>query len=117
MGDQPSGEFDLQRCDVETGAFAYQKDPTARGPAFRLRDVGASAIFQSPEPHLVEVNLVGRGGAPALSGPNLVEILLRHGMPSHPGHSVPDGEQLLPMAGCVQLEPGNVLGRSFRCPI
>lgn len=63
-----------------------------------------------PIPQLLEVALVRRNGAPALTGHYLAENLPRLGMPSHMEHFLSASYQLFPLSGHAEVEPSYVVG-------
>ena len=104
------GELTLSHLDGTRGASAFARHQTASGGAFHLRYAGTTGISLTPEPRLVEVDLVRRGGATALTGNYMVDMLPQEGMFTLSEYFVQEGKQFIPLAGCAELEPGDLFG-------
>ena len=94
---------------------AYAIDPIAADGGFHLLYDGTVGVTLSDEPQLLEVNLVGSNGSPALTGHYLVDMLLVDMLPqpdifSMQEHFVASGRQVLPLTGVADLEPGDLVG-------
>ena len=109
------GELTLSH-QTSTGAAALVSDFSAPAGGYHLLYAGDDGISLSRDHQLVQVSLVRNNRAPALSGSYLVEML-----PGSPGfsvdeHLVENGLQHIPLAGTVELEPGDLLDTS-PCPL
>ncbi|CAB1114482.1 unnamed protein product [Ectocarpus sp. CCAP 1310/34] len=94
------------------GACGYATHDDAPASLFHLKYAGSSGISLGPEPALVEVDLVRSSGMPALIGEYLVSFKPEVGALSSPDAFVSNGLQGIPLAGCAELEPGDVIGVS-----
>jgi len=107
------GELTLSSHD-QGGAAAYVHDYSAAEDQFHLRYAGSNGMCLSHDQQMVEVNLVRADGTPALTGQYLVDInqdispdddlLVNEVM------FVSNGRQFIPLAGALDLEPGDILG-------
>ena len=104
------GELTLSICDDNLGsAAAYIRNRETSNAAYHLvyDDPGVSLI---DSPQLIPVNLLRLDGSPALTGHYVVDLLSAHDDSTPPGRFVSSGQQLLPLTGHQDLEPGDVLG-------
>lgn len=90
------------------GAAAYIHATYTSDANSHLRRAGSTGFPVSPEPQLVEVALVHRNGAAALTSHYKVEILLLPGLISPPEPFVSPGRQFHRLASCTELESGDL---------
>ena len=90
-------------------AAAYIRDRASSDAVYHLVYDGLG-VSLTDSPQLIPVNLVRRDGTPALTSHYMVDL------PPAPDSSDPSerfvssGRQLIPLTGCQDLEPGDVLG-------
>ena len=89
---------------------AYAIDPTAADGGFHPLYDGAVGVTLSDEPRLLEVNLVRCNGSPALTGQYVVDMLPQPGLFSVQEHFIASGQQVLPLTGDADVEPGDLVG-------
>ena len=106
-GERVMGEYFLTH-NSNLGAQAYVPDFNAPDDRFHLQYAGTSGASLSSTPQLVEVNLVRANGTPALQGNYLVDTIPDMSPTSQ--LFVSNGKQTIPLAGCAELEPGDVIG-------
>ena len=95
---------------AKTGVSAYATDPTATDGGSHLLYDGAVGVTLSDEPQLLEVNLVGSNGFPALTRQYRVDMLPQPGLRSLQQHFDASGRQVLPFTGVTDVEPGDLVG-------
>ena len=93
-----------------TSVSVYAIDPTASSGSFHLRYEGAAGVTLFDDPQLFAVNLVRRDGYRALTGHYFVHMRPQPDLLSAEEHFVASGQQVLPLAGVADLEPGDILG-------
>ena len=90
-------------------AAAYIRDRESSDAVYHLVYDGLG-VSLTDSPQLISVNLVRLDGSPALTSHYMVDL------PTAPDSSDPSerfvssGRQLIPLTGCQDLEPGDVLG-------
>ena len=99
------GELELVH-HTPAGMSAYAIDAVASDGGFHPRYEGAVGVSLSNEPQLLAVNLVHSNASPALTGHYLVDMMPQSDLPSLDEHFVASGQQVLPLVGVVDLEPG-----------
>lgn len=109
-------------CDVRAHALApllvasvrFARGSDASGTSLHLRCAGRTELSLGPEPQLVNDNLVRCSGAVALySGNFMVHMLPRKDMFSVPQHFVSAGRQQIPLVGCAELAPGDLIRLAY----
>ena len=73
-----------------TGMSAYAVDPVASGGGLHLRYEDDVGVTLSGDPQLLAVTLVRNDGSPALTGHQLVDMMLQSDLLSVEGHDAPD---------------------------
>ena len=87
------------------GATAFVPDLSTHRQSFHLLYGGDAGITLSHDHRLIEVDIVGRSGAPALTGCYLGDMLQAADTLSMEEHIVEKGSQLIPLASVAGLKP------------
>ena len=104
------GELSLSPCGDNLGsAAAYIRNHEAPANAYNLVYDGLG-VSLTDTPQLIPVNLVRLDGSPALTGHYMVDILPVNADSKPLERFVSSGQQLIPLTGYQDLEPGDVLG-------
>ena len=105
------GELTLSHiCDNNNGsAAAYIRNCETSNAAYHLVYDGLGVSLDD-SPQLIPVNLVRLDGSPALTGHYMVDMLPVHDDSDPSERFVSSGRQSIPLTGCQELEPGDVLG-------
>ena len=104
------GELTLSPCDDNLGsAAAYIRNREASDNAYHLVYDGLG-LSLTDSPQLIPVNLVRLDGSPALTGHYMVDLLPVNDDSYPLERCVSSGRQLIPLTGCQDLEPGDILG-------
>ena len=105
-----SGELTLSSCDDNFGsAAAYIRNCETLDAAYHLVYNGPGVTL-TDSPQLIPVNLVRLDGSPALTGHYMVDFLPDYADSVPSERFVSSGRQLIPLTGCQDLEPDEVLG-------
>ena len=105
-----SGELTLSSCDDNfSSAAAYIGNCETLDAAYHLVYNGPGVTL-TDSPQLIPVNLVRLDGSPALTGRYMVDFLPDYADSVPSERFVSSGRQLIPLTGCQDLEPDEVLG-------
>ena len=108
--DRISGELTLSSCDDNfSSAAAYIRNCETLDAAYHLVYNGPGVTL-TDSPQLIPVNLVRLDGSPALTGHYMVDFLPDYADSVPSERFVSSGRQLIPLTGCQDLEPDEVLG-------
>ena len=104
------GELTLSLCDDNLGsAAAYIRNREASDAAHHLVYDGQGLSLTHSQ-QLIPVNIVRLDRSPALTGHYMVDLVPVHDDSNSSERFVSSGRQLIPLTGCQDLEPGDVLG-------
>ena len=105
-----SGELTLSSCDNNfSSAAAYIRNCETLDAAYHLVYNGPGVTLTDSS-QLIPVNLVRLDGSPALTGHYMVDFLPVYADSVPSERFVSTGRQLIPLTGCQDLEPDDVLG-------
>ena len=104
-----SGELTLSSCDDNfSSAAAYIRNCETLDAAYHLVYNGPGVTL-TDFPQLIPVNLARLDGSPALTGHYMVDFLPDYADSVPSERFVSSGRQLIPLTGCQDLEPDEVL--------
>ena len=104
------GDLTLSSCDDNfSSAAAYIRSCETLDAAYHLVYNGPGVTL-TDSPQLIPVNLVRLDGSPALISHSMVELLPVHADSVPSERFVSSGRQLIPLTGCQDLEPDDVVG-------
>ena len=105
-----SGKLTLSSCDDNfSSAAAYIRNCETLDAAYHLVYNGPGVTL-TDSPQLIPVHLVRLDGSPALTGHYMVDFLPDYADSVPSERFVSSGRQLIPLTGCQDLEPDEVLG-------
>ena len=105
-----SGELTFSSCDDNfSSAAAYIRNCETLDATYHLVYNGPGVTL-TDSPQLIPVNLVRLDGSPALTGHYMVDFLPDYANSVPSERFVSSGRQLIPLTGCQDLEPDEVLG-------
>jgi len=105
------GELTLAHiCDNNpSGAFSYIRNCDALDVAYHLIYEGKGVSLDTI-PQLTPVNLVRLDGSPALTGQYMVDLFPLSDSGEATECFFSSGRQHIPLSGCPELQPGDILG-------